>query len=107
VKTANCKDWQKIDDLCVSMCKNVQTVGAIDVTERGFRTTVSTAFNKPLSEVPCVNCGQCINVCPVGALREKDDIDKVWEALANPELHVGQGCIGRRVWNAYRLKSDR
>ncbi|ABN51580.1 MAG TPA: ferredoxin [Hungateiclostridium thermocellum] len=73
---------------CVSMCKNVQTVGAIDVTERGFRTTVSTAFNKPLSEVPCVNCGQCINVCPVGALREKDDIDKVWEALANPELHV-------------------
>jgi len=73
---------------CVSMCKSIQSVGAIDVTERGFRTTVSTAFNKPLNEVPCVNCGQCINVCPVGALREKEDIDKVWDALANPELHV-------------------
>ncbi|MCX7842365.1 MAG: NADH-dependent [FeFe] hydrogenase, group A6 [Clostridia bacterium] len=73
---------------CVSMCKNVQTVAVIDTVERGFKTTVSCAFNKSLSEVPCVNCGQCIAVCPVGALREKDDTDKVWEALANKDLHV-------------------
>lgn len=73
---------------CVNMCKNVQKVGVIDTNERGFRTIVGSAFNKSLAEVPCINCGQCITVCPVGALREKDDTDKVWEALANPDLHV-------------------
>lgn len=73
---------------CVSMCKNIQTVSVIETNERGFKTIVSSAFNKSISEVPCVNCGQCITVCPVGALREKDDTDKVWEALANPDLHV-------------------
>lgn len=73
---------------CVSMCKNVQTVAVIDTNERGFNTIVSSAFNKSLNEVPCTMCGQCINVCPVGALREKDDTDKVWEALADKDLHV-------------------
>ncbi len=73
---------------CVSMCKNVQTVAVIDAVERGFETIISPAFEKSLNEVPCVNCGQCITVCPVGALREKNDIDRVWEALGNPDLHV-------------------
>ncbi len=73
---------------CVSMCKNIQTVSVIDTVERGFKTTVSSAFNKSLNEVPCTMCGQCITVCPVGALREKDDTEKVWDALANPDLHV-------------------
>jgi len=73
---------------CVSMCKNVQGVSVIDTNERGFRTIVSSAFNKSLKDVPCTMCGQCINVCPVGALKEKDDTDKVWEALANKDLHV-------------------
>lgn len=73
---------------CVNMCKNIQKVGVIDTNERGFKTTVGSAFNKSLSEVPCINCGQCITVCPVGALREKDDTDKVWAALANEDLHV-------------------
>ena len=73
---------------CVSACKNIQTVGVIDATERGFNTTIATAFNKPLSEVACVNCGQCIAACPVGALREKDNTDLVWDAIANPEKVV-------------------
>ena len=73
---------------CVSVCKDVQTVNVISATERGFNTAISCAFDKSLSDVPCTNCGQCINVCPVGALKEKDDTDKVWNALANPELHV-------------------
>lgn len=73
---------------CVSMCKNVQEVGVIETTERGFNTIVSSAFHKTLNEVPCTMCGQCITVCPVGALREKDDTDKVWQALANKDLHV-------------------
>lgn len=73
---------------CISVCKNIQTVAAIDTNERGFRTHITPAFGKSLAEVSCVNCGQCITVCPVGALKEKDDTDKVWEALNNKELHV-------------------
>ena len=73
---------------CVSMCKNVQTVNVISATERGFKSAIGCAFDMSLADVPCTNCGQCINVCPVGALKEKDDTDKVWAALANPELHV-------------------
>jgi NADP-reducing hydrogenase subunit HndD len=70
------------------MCKNVQGVAVIDTNERGFKTIVSSAFNKSLNDVPCAMCGQCINVCPVGALREKDGTDRVWEAIANKDLHV-------------------
>lgn len=73
---------------CVNMCKNIQKVAVIDTNERGFKTIVGSAFNESLAEVPCINCGQCITVCPVGALREKDDTEKVWEALANKDLHV-------------------
>lgn len=73
---------------CVSVCKNVQGVGAIDFTMRGSNTTVAPAFNKSLNDAACINCGQCIKACPVGALREKDDTDRVWEALSNPDYHV-------------------
>lgn len=73
---------------CVSVCKNVQTVSVIDTNERGFKTIVGSAFNIPLADTPCTNCGQCIVACPVGALREKDSTDKVWEALADPEKYV-------------------
>ena len=73
---------------CVSMCKNTQTVSVIDLVNRGFKTQVAAPFNMPLSETPCVNCGQCITVCPVGALHEKQDIDKVWEAIYDPEKIV-------------------
>jgi len=73
---------------CISMCKNVQKVSVIDTMNRGFNTVVTSAFNKSLNDVPCTNCGQCITVCPVGALKEKDDTDRVWEAIANPKLHV-------------------
>lgn len=73
---------------CVAVCKNVQTVGVIDTMERGFKTTVTSAFNMPLAETACVNCGQCITACPVGALREKSDIDRVWQALEDNTKHV-------------------
>jgi len=73
---------------CVNMCKNVQKIGVIGTVNRGFKTIVSSAFEKSLADVPCINCGQCITVCPVGALRERDDTDIVWEALANKDLHV-------------------
>ncbi len=73
---------------CVSVCKNVPTVSVIDANERGFKTIVGSAFNKPLSDVPCTMCGQCITACPVGALREKDATEKVWDALADSNKHV-------------------
>lgn len=73
---------------CVSVCKNIQTVGVIDAVNRGFNTQISSPFGLPLSETPCVNCGQCINYCPVGALHEKSDVDRVWEAIHDPEKHV-------------------
>lgn len=73
---------------CVSVCKNVQTVGVIDAKERGFMTNIGCAFDKSLNDVACVNCGQCIVACPVGALREKDDTDKAWEAIHDARKYV-------------------
>jgi NADP-reducing hydrogenase subunit HndD len=73
---------------CVSVCKEVQTVSAIETIDRGYKTIVASPFNMPLKDTPCVNCGQCIVVCPVGALREKSSIEKVWDALSNEDLHV-------------------
>ncbi len=73
---------------CVSVCHNRQTVGVIEAIGRGFDTHIGSPFEKSLWETPCVNCGQCINVCPVGALRECVDTDRVWAALNDPTKHV-------------------
>ncbi len=73
---------------CESVCGNIQTVHAIGATDRGFGTMIKPAFERSISEVNCINCGQCIVNCPVGALREKDDTDRVWEALSDPEKYV-------------------
>ncbi|MBE5812553.1 MAG: 4Fe-4S dicluster domain-containing protein [Clostridiales bacterium] len=73
---------------CVAVCKNVQSVGAIDVAYRGIESKITPAFDKSLADSNCVNCGQCVAVCPVGALSIKYDIDRVWEALSNDDVHV-------------------
>ena len=73
---------------CVSVCRNVQKIGAIGAVNRGFKTVIAPAFEKNIMETNCVFCGQCITSCPVGALREKDDTDKVWEAISDPEKFV-------------------
>ncbi len=73
---------------CISACKNVQGIGAIDCVNRGFESCVSTAENCSLNDVNCTFCGQCIKACPVGALHEKEEIDNVWEKLKDPDTVV-------------------
>lgn len=72
---------------CVKACAK-QNINAIGPIGRGFNVHIGSAFDRPLSESPCVGCGQCIVACPVGALSEKSDIDKVWKALSDSTKKV-------------------
>ena len=72
---------------CVAAC-NQQYVSVIGANDRGIDTHIGTPFEKQLADVPCVSCGQCIVVCPTGALTEKDETAPVWEALSDPNNHV-------------------
>lgn len=73
---------------CVTVCQQVQGVGALFPVERGFDCAIVPAMKKQLSDVACVLCGQCVSACPVGALQEKDSTTDVWKALADPTKHV-------------------
>lgn len=73
---------------CVTVCNEVQGIGALYPQNRGFQSVVGPAFCNDLDSVVCVQCGQCAAVCPVGAIAEKDDIDAVWEALDDGDKHV-------------------
>lgn len=72
---------------CVAVC-NQQYVSVIGANDRGMDTSIGQAFRLPLNETPCISCGQCTVVCPTGALTERDDTYKVWEAIADPEKYV-------------------
>ena len=73
---------------CVSVCQKVQNVGVIGPVNRGFKTAIESPWEMKLSEMSCINCGQCIVNCPVGALYEKDETKAVWDMIRDPELHV-------------------
>ncbi|MFZ1288628.1 MAG: NADH-dependent [FeFe] hydrogenase, group A6 [Melioribacteraceae bacterium] len=68
---------------CVRICNEVQKIGAIDFTNRGFKSNVTTPYNKGLNVSDCILCGQCILVCPTAALREKSSLKEVTNALNN------------------------
>ena len=73
---------------CVAACNDVQGVGALFPQGRGFDTFIGPAFWRNLEEVPCVQCGQCAAVCPVGAINERSHVNAVWNALADPQKRV-------------------
>ncbi len=73
---------------CVAVCQKVQKVGVIGPVMRGFKTAIESPWGLKLNDMACINCGQCITACPVGALYEKDDTAKVWAALQDPTKHV-------------------
>lgn len=73
---------------CTRVCEEVMGVSAIDFINRGSKSFVGTAFNQGLNTSSCVNCGQCIMVCPTGALTEKNHFAEIQDALANPDKIV-------------------
>ena len=73
---------------CVRMCAEVQGIGVFDFVNRGPKISVTTAFNLPIADVDCINCGQCVAVCPTAALTVRDETSEVWEALNNPKKTV-------------------
>ena len=73
---------------CVATCKNVQNIGAIECTKRGFDSCISTACDQSLNDVDCTLCGQCIASCPTGALHEKDNTQEVWDMIHDKDTYT-------------------
>ena len=73
---------------CVRTCAELQGVNALTVAHKGSEMKITTFFEKSMNAVVCTNCGQCVNHCPTGALVEKNYIEEVWEAIADPTKHV-------------------
>ncbi len=111
---------------CIAACDQ-QGISVIGANARGFDTHVSSAFDKDLADVSCISCGQCIVNCPTGAIVEKDDTDKVLEAINDPEkfvivqtapsiratlgeafgMHIGTNVEGKMVAALRRLGFDK
>lgn len=73
---------------CTSACEKLQSVAVIGANERGFNTEIGSPFEMGLAKTSCVSCGQCITVCPTGALQEKDSTQEVFAAIADPDKYV-------------------
>ena len=73
---------------CVRTCIDLQEVGVLEAIGRGDKTHIGTFLEKPLADVICINCGQCINRCPTGALKANDPSDIIWDAIDDPTKHV-------------------
>ncbi|MBQ1848582.1 MAG: iron hydrogenase small subunit [Clostridia bacterium] len=73
---------------CVAMCNKIQKIGVLNAQKRGFKTVIQPSFGMNIADTDCTNCGQCISVCPVGALRETDAIDPVVKAIEDPNKYT-------------------
>jgi len=73
---------------CVTMCDEVQTVGVLSPLKRGFDSVVATAFHLDIDQTSCTYCGQCVSVCPTGALAESTATPKVWNSLNDKKKHT-------------------
>jgi NADP-reducing hydrogenase subunit HndD len=73
---------------CVEVCRDIQGLNIVEKIGRSSEIRVLPAFGRYLSNAGCVSCGQCATVCPVAAIYEKEEIDRVWEAINNPDMHV-------------------
>ena len=73
---------------CVRTCIDLQEVGVLEAINRSDETVIATFEDLPLGDVVCINCGQCVNRCPTGALYAKDETDAVWAAIDDPTKHV-------------------
>lgn len=73
---------------CVRTCIDMQEVGVLETANRSDKSVISTFSDKPLANVVCINCGQCINRCPTGALRANDPREEIWAAIDDPDKHV-------------------
>jgi len=73
---------------CVRTCHELQHVNAISVAHKGRNMKISTYLDQPMNDVVCVNCGQCVNRCPTGALTERRYYQEIWEAIGDPDKHV-------------------
>ena len=73
---------------CVSVCNTIQTTSILTAANRGFQTVITPAFGLPIGNTACTYCGQCVVVCPVGALKETSHKDRVLRAINDPNKHV-------------------
>lgn len=73
---------------CVSVCEKVQGVEVLYPTQRSHKAIISPGYKKNLKDATCSFCGQCIHACPVAAIKEKDDVERVWEAIEDETKHV-------------------
>ncbi|MGI9861265.1 NADH-dependent [FeFe] hydrogenase, group A6 [Moorella naiadis] len=73
---------------CEAICSNVQEVHVYAAQNRGFNTVIAPSFMKDLAGVACITCGQCVIACPTASLTEKEGLDEVWQALADPNKYV-------------------
>ncbi|MEG6511692.1 NADH-dependent [FeFe] hydrogenase, group A6 [Desulforamulus ruminis] len=73
---------------CEAVCKNMQGIGVYSALNRGYDTVIAPAFERNLSEVACIACGQCVLACPTASLTERSYIEEVWQTLGDPDKHV-------------------